>query len=538
MHVLVDGQVIQKYGVFHGPGRYIRDLILHQINVIPEAKITILLNGNAQDEYIYVRNFFRVFSERISFSSWFGHPIAPEFNSGFNQERQINEHILRKKICELRPSIFLTAGLLDGLDFPISPFRNYIGINAKTIAVFHTALSSFKAKKLYRSKSRTDVYRSVLHTFNNFDFIICPSDYDASLYQEIVGKTNFEIIPPVLTFFNQSTFTKTNFDVEQLEKDIKYIFCYRERMALSDCFSVASAILNLKLKKRLKLGLIFGGEINKNDIIKIKKIWDENGLDKNHLLFLGPLCEAERQKLIKQTDCLIDPSLLNSFDYEKNYAQYFGKKHLSYSGLLNHIEAQASIGNVSLNIVDLLEKNIFEKLIKQTSPSPLKVLEVVGANGTEKITNNKKFTDICNNLVKSKSFVSDGSTENKQNQNKRIIFDATHSAKTQANTGIQRVVRSLGTALVQKPMTNGYESLISFIPSNVEPYKIFGVSREYLNFDPIQKINIQSNDVYIFYDSTWNNLSDQLKWIKQAIIQGNKIIFGIHDLIPIFNSGF
>jgi len=108
-----------------------------------------------------------------------------------------------------------------------------------------------------------------------------------------------------------------------------------------------------------------------------------------------------------------------------------------------------------------------------------------------------------------------------------LLFDATSTYlhNSHINTGIQRVVRKLSDQL---------NSLDKF-----RSEKICFYDQSTSEFKDIQKIPITpiSEDIMIMLDSNWSITSYMQPTVMMFALRGVKIVYGIHDLIPLYFPG-
>jgi len=113
----------------------------------------------------------------------------------------------------------------------------------------------------------------------------------------------------------------------------------------------------------------------------------------------------------------------------------------------------------------------------------------------------------------------------------RILIDSTYTSRVNDNGGIQRVVRNIGTEIINSGKEYTFVQLIAgkLITNYEYMYKL--KNEKYNGLE--KKVIINQGDVLFLLDPTWDRYSEFLLIINQIHEKNGKVIAIIHDLFPI-----
>jgi glycosyltransferase involved in cell wall biosynthesis len=118
---------------------------------------------------------------------------------------------------------------------------------------------------------------------------------------------------------------------------------------------------------------------------------------------------------------------------------------------------------------------------------------------------------------------------------RRILYDVTLLAESDAHTGIERVVRSVFAQIIQEPPER----------YRVEPVRIDGTQLRFArdcvarklgipaNVLPDSLVDVDSGDIYVAFEWAADRLPQVADWLQDFRRRGGRVVICIYDLLPL-----
>jgi glycosyltransferase involved in cell wall biosynthesis len=121
------------------------------------------------------------------------------------------------------------------------------------------------------------------------------------------------------------------------------------------------------------------------------------------------------------------------------------------------------------------------------------------------------------------------------NRGRRILIDVTQLARTDALSGIQRVVRNIAREMCLLEGSSTPIELVQLRDRSL--YRANAVAGSIFEFDPtacpVEQIDVQPGDILFMIDSSWEQYPDFLPTFDTIRQFGGRIVTVIYDLIPL-----
>ena len=206
MKLWIDGQCFQTGSSVRGIGRYVADFLC-ALQQDEGVELIVSLNGRMKREAVDARQYLEGILPRARIEIWYGIAGNGEFFEGYSEERQTDERILAGHINEIAPDIALSPSPFEGHGDRASPFITPELVEAVTACIYHDAIPYRYPDVYLREENARKLYMRRFDKIDQFDLVLCNSDFTRSEYIDIYGKDNAATIGAGLseTFTGWST---------------------------------------------------------------------------------------------------------------------------------------------------------------------------------------------------------------------------------------------------------------------------------------------------------------------------------------------
>jgi len=578
MRIIIDLQGAQSTSRFRGIGRYSNSLALAiSKNYHDTHEIIIVLNEMLPESIETIRQMFHNILKKSNIRIWKG--CAPVHSSDEKNNKRIESSSLLREsfLASLNPDIVLVMSTIEGYnDNSIISQSTYY--NIPTAVVFYDAIPFMQPEKYINplGKQFEKYYYSKLEIIKNADLVFGISKSSCREAIEILHideKKVSNISSAADTLFHPREYN-TNEKLEIFGKlsIVKPFLLYsgatderKNHLGLIKAFS----LLPKKVKSNYQL--VFAGGIPLENHIKFKNEMKRCKLSVNDVIFTGRISDEDFVALYNLCDLYVFPSYHEGFGLPALEAMQCGAATIG----ANTTSIPEVIGredalfdpydplDIANKIEYVLTNDIFRNELQKHSlyhskkfswdSSATKLMKSIENWGEYTHKRNLKKFDTqyyIDNLVKhiaEKSHkksdllkLSQSITFNHpQKAKKQLLIDVSELVKSDAKSGIQRVVRSILNEL----LSSNLEYEIKAIYASAEKYGYKYANKFIYQFqnnkydETIQDypIDIAADDIILALDMSPHIQVAQKEYLQNIKKMGVNIYFIIYDLLTIYH---
>lgn len=536
MRIWVDGQCFQTHSNVRGIGRYVADL-LRALDASGKVKLIISLNGTLQEEAIAARAYLRRMVPGAEIAIWYGLTEWGENRTGYCPERMTDEKILNEHINQIAPDVALSPSPFEGAAERATPFIKTEGVNAITACIFHDAIPHrFPDIYLQDENARKCYYRR-FEQIDKFDLVLCNSEFTASEYRDIFKKDNAVAIGAGLSETFMALLNERASAANELAASLgRYVLYvggidWRKNVPL-----LVRALSNVPECIAGDLKLVLAGYIH-HEFHPIRDLWIEKGLNPANLISTGWISDAQLVDLYRQAAVTVQPSLMEGFGLTALEAMAAGSPFVS-------ARAGAAIEVVGIDklLFDPAAAPELGHLISRmlNDSSFRDQMIAYGLQRAKAFGWNLSATLTFNSLQQALQSISAPSIEAKlaieEKPPARLILDVSSTVQSPVMSGIQRVMHRLSEAMQKLNETDPQKTVLSYCRDDRGWYALPKLDKHAVSLDPRDRLTFGENDTYFLLDSSWNFTGGQRRRLVDALVLGQEVVHGIHDIGPLTMS--
>ncbi|WP_191601025.1 glycosyltransferase family 4 protein [Marinomonas algicola] len=538
MRIWVDGQCFQTSSNIRGIGRYVIDFI-RELS-INDIEIIISLNGSIQQEAISACNYLKGCIPNIIVKIWYGTTHSPESIAGYTLERMLDEEILTAHVNAIKPDIALSASPFEGVSDHTSPFIKVKNlVNIKTICIFYDAIPYRFPDTYLQNLNTKKSYLRRLDELENFDTVLCISDFTKNEYIDIFNKTNCTTISAgISNEFNQ-LINEWVYDENSigalLNRYIVYVGGLDWRKNIP---CLIEAMAHLPECQSGKLKIILVGSFSDIHIQPLRDIFDGYNIPQECLVTTGYIEDNELIDIYKNALVAVQPSRMEGFGLGALEAMACGTPFISAFG-----GAVAEVVQNEEQMFDPDSSDSLTKLLKKLISDDTFRGEIIehGYLRTKEFSWEKTAAITMREfkvLVKDKldTSIKSENTLSVVEDAPRLIMDVTSTAQSPILSGIQRVMHNISNAMLDQNKTSDTKVVLSYSQNTKDWYQLTNLNKESVELSPFNRITYNQNDSYLLLDSSWTFLEGQGQRLTDALVMGQEVVHGVYDIGPLTMS--
>ena len=565
MRIWVDGQALQSASRYRGIGRYVLEWLQAITQADPSIELLISFNMTMPETVANARNLVSNFIAPSNIHTFHGLTYEGESEGTQQAERQFSQLLLAHHVAMLNPDIAISTSPFEGSHNPCVPLISKHGHDFPIVGIFYDAIPIHFADAYLKTPQLLNYYLSRLDAYKNFDWTLSISDFSDQDLQRLVGPLSSTPIYAGLSEHFTQPHLAAMARAKQEHKDIidqPYILSvggldWRKNVPLIvEAFGQLDRDLD-------ELCCVIAGPCPEGEKLKISMAWRDRGLDLDRLVFTGHIDDATLQQLYTHAACLVQPSFMEGFGLTILEAISCRTPVLAANtgalpevlgtdiGLFDPKDA-GQLADMITTFFDNSEfgQNLLEsgqaQLSKftwaKTAQRSLAVFRDIRAKTPAKNFTPAKTQAITTKAIKAFAFDTQLIAEAlafatpPTPQDPKIFWDVSSTAKSDAGTGIQRVVNKIAENVQNHPN----HTLLASIKYDGSFAGFFDVDRKTDRYARREKNIIELNglDTIIMLDSSWDLIEYHQPELKRMKLFGGKIYTVLYDLVPLRTPGF
>ncbi|RBW46960.1 hypothetical protein DS885_05485 [Psychromonas sp. B3M02] len=541
MKVWVDGQCFQTGSNVRGIGRYVIDFIKKMAE--KEVDLVVSLNGSMKQETVAARHYIKKVVPDCDIQIWYGITPDGEVRRGYCTERMTDEHILADHINMIKPDIAISPSPFEGSVDCSNPFIKtaYVDKSILTSCIFHDAIPHRYPDVYLQDENAHKLYYRRFDEIANFDVVLCNSQFTEDEYQDIYQQKNSVAISAGLSDEIQSLINDWVYDENSLAQQYGDYIVYVGGMDWrKNVPCLVKGMANLPACRSGELKLVLVGDFGDEYITPLRAIFDEYDIPQTCLVTTGYISDKELVDLYKNAVAAVQPSRMEGFGLGALEAMACGTPFFSAAGgAVEEVvqnEAQLFDPDVHHTLTHLLQKLLSEPQFK----------EAIISHGYHRASTFswEKAVDLSIDafykalnkrpVSPSTEVLADNFVENEVES--RLIMDVTSTAQSPVLSGIQRVMHNLSKAALKQNATEHNQTVLSYCRDASGWYALSELSKPAVKLTPQNRIAFQRNDSYLLLDSSWTFIEGQEPRLADALVCGEEVVHGIHDIGPLTMS--
>lgn len=576
MRIVIDMQGVQTESRFRGIGRCTMSLAQAIVRNRGNHEIFIVLNGLFPETIDPIRNIFDEVLPKNNIRVW--HAVGPVRESEPHNEwrRTVAELIREAFLVSLQPDVVLQVSLFEGyLDDAVTSIGEFTS-NLHTVVVLHDLIPLLNPETYLKPVPMYEkFYLNKVECLKKADAWLAISGHAANEGCGVLG-----LDPALVTIISNAcdpVFQKIT--INQLEKEqllksfgftrpfLLYSGGADERKNLP---RLIEAYAKLSQELRENHQLVFAGKIPEGNIQQLKSKARSVGLRETDLYFTGYVSDEELLQLYNLCKLFVFPSWHEGFGLPVLEAMACGAAVIGANtsslpeviGFKDALFDPFDADEICSKISQVLENESFRcelvahglvqakrfswdesaKLAIKSFESvdssksrewPLNYDELLLKNLVQRISENLPPDITDSNLL---AIAQAASCIHTENSPKRLFVDISELVQRDAGTGVQRVTRNILKELLKNP-PEGYvvepvyatSDRIGYLHANNFIAQFCGVSCDLE--DTI--IDYRAGDIFFGLDLQAHVVTFQKLYLKSIWRDGVKVIFLVHDLLPI-----
>ena len=589
MRIVLDLQGAQSISRFRGIGRYSLSLALAIVRNRGEHQVFIVLNGIYEDTIEPIRKLFAPFLPNEQIRIWYAPGPIAEDRQKTDLRREAAEYIREAFIAQLNPDIIHLSSLFEGFCDNAATSINKWHSDVPVSATFYDLIPYVNPKEYLDSHP---IYKK--HYLRKFNYLKKASLLLAiSEFSRQEALENLPLPPDLVVNISAAaddifSSTKPSVDPEDLLKKLEikhpFILFAGGEDPRKNLLRFLKAYNQLPSEIRQNRQLVLAGKISPVNLAQHLKISKEYSFVKNEVIFTGYLTDSELHTLYCTCEVFIFPSWHEGFGLPALEAMKSGAAVIAsnMTSIPEIIENPAALFN-PLSTEAITEKLLFTLSNEEFKQSLRANAQVQAKKFSWDISAKRAIAafEYCHSkhLSNQKLMTSDAAlnyllkqlTEttfieyppNKEdllrlsaciaqtfpatNRKRQFLIDISELVVLDAKTGIQRVVRSIITELLNQPPKNyevrliyadkinlGYRYATAFTKQFLAQSKVPVINDQLLPDLQDEAIETQTGDIFLGLDLQSQNIQVQQQFLNGLHLNGVNIFFVVYDLLPVY----
>lgn len=559
MKIWIDGQCLQTLSRYRGIGRYVLEWMKSLSEESADIEICISFNAQMRDTALQARDLVSPIIAKKNIYSWHGIASLSENESVHPTDRHLSELALHQHVLDLKPDIAICASAFEGLGDVAVPFLPSPNFPIPTCCIFYDAIPH-RLPELYLAHNHLRApYQRRLDCVAHFDSLLAISDYARQEALALFPSQKVENIGAGLSasfqkglMALQRSKTRTS-GSEQGVYDLLYIGGLDQRKNLP---RLVEAISLLPEAKRATIILSVVGHYPHAASHALTNIWTEHGLPLSQLKMRGFLKDDDLLKLMRASDLLVQPSLLEGFGLTALEAMHSGTSILaSNTGAVPEVVSEPDLTFDPMDTGDIAARLSWamdnpEELQEKTERARKASSHFTWKNAAEKTLSHLQYTvdtkgeaaaldlpahiqAILPNNESTDLLLKAARIHKPKKPN--LYVDITSMTQVDHKTGIQRVVRSIceRRSHFLASTFQDVELVASDFPAGFFPARVDNPDGSAWDADRHNIIGIDRDDTLLMLDSSWAFYTVVDDTLKLARLRGVEIYSVMYDLVPL-----
>jgi glycosyltransferase involved in cell wall biosynthesis len=529
--IWIDGQCLQTSSNSQGIGRYVAEL-LRAIHARGDAQLVVSFNANLADEAIAARRFLEHLIPDVEIHVWFGTAWEKEETSGFCNSRQADGRILVDHVNALKPDIALSPSLFEGFSDLSSPLVDIKGLECATACIFHDAIPHRFPERYFYCPEVTAGYYRRLVAIGQFDFVLCNSEFTAKELADILGRDDgVPIAGGLAATFIEALAIPDEHVVMETSLSTSYILYVGGMVWQKNIRTLISAVALLPAVQSGDLSLVLiGGSQDKYELASLRTQWESLGLPSRGLVVTGTVTDPQLVKYYRHASLAVQPPLMEGFSLSTLEAMALECPLLAAQGGAT----TEVVVNPDQIFDDANAKEVARLIEKVLTDADFRASIVTAGKQRAPLFQWSRSADIVMTAI-ARELSGEGGARKQQSRQlpppPRIVMDVTSTAQNPMNSGIQRVLRRLSAAMTRRDQ--GAPTVLSYSNDQSGWYKIAAAFPHAISRSPLDRIDHGAGDTYLMLDSSWNLPHIHRPRLKDALVLGQQVVHGVHDIGPL-----
>lgn len=533
--IWIDGQCFQTASNVRGIGRYVAEL-LRALKARGDAELVVSLNANMGPEAIAARRFLERLLPEVEIQVWFGTAADGESLTGYTPMRKADARILVEHVNALAPDLALSPSLFEGFHDLCSPLVETDGLVCPTACIFHDAIPHRFPERYFHHPELTAGYYRRLLAVGHFDLILCNSDFTVDELADILDRQDGVSIGAGLAsaFVEAMTLDEEAgaMDPPLPEHYVLHVGGLDWRKNIP---ALISAMALLPQVRRGDLSLVLAGGGGTNELVALRAQWALLGLPPAGLVATGWISDAQLVACYRHAAVAVQPSLMEGFGLAALEAMTIGCPFLAaHGGAAGEVlgnPAQAFDGEAPVELATLIERvqadaSFREEIVacgKARAPRfDWHQSAAIAMGAIERLLAGKIWAKPARPAPTPSA--------------PRIVMDVTATAQSPLNSGIQRVIRRLSAALIatgQDAPPAHAPTVLTYADNPSGWYRVRQAWPHAISRSPLDRLGHGAGDIHLMLDSSWGLPHIQRPRLQDALVLGQEVIHGVHDIGPL-----
>lgn len=542
MKIWVDGQCFQTASNVRGIGRYVIDFLRALDRIDTDVQIIVSLNGRLAEEAVGARAYLEAYVPSCEIVTWYGITPEGEFHRGYCTERMTDEQILAAHINAIDPDIALSPSPFEGSVDCSAPFIKTDDIKAITACIYHDAIPYRYPDVYLKEENAEKLYMRRFAQIDSFDLVMCNSHFTESEYRDIYKRDNSVTISAGLS----ESFTDLIAAWAPKEDSIGALLGQNCPYALyvggmdwrKNVPFLVRALSRVPDAMAGDLKLVLAGDNGEEFITPLRAMWEQRGLDPDNLISTGWITDAELVDLYKHAAVVLQPSRMEGFGLTALEAWACETPFLSATG-----GAVAEVVGAQDYLFDPDTPHALAELIGRTlHDGDFQDGQVAhGAKRLQEFSWDKTARTAYDAMQQALADAGRTPTPRGEDpqiaaRSKRLIIDVSSTAQSPVLSGIQRVMYNLSDAMQTLNGQGAEQAVLSYSRDASGWYEMDALRKNALDLNPKNRLSLRDDDSYLLLDSSWTFIDGQKPRLLDAMIMGQEVVNGVHDIGPLTMS--
>ena len=554
MRLWIDGQCLQTASRLRGIGRYVTEFLRAIADNHPEVELSISFNASMPEKALQARDAVSTFIASRNIHVWHGATTGGEAVEGYTPERQLDELAIAHHVNCLSPDVALSASPFEGDISRVVPLLPVRECRVPVASIFYDAIPYRYQDRYLSSASVRAYYHRRLSAYSSFADNLCISEFSRSELESIhkgasaaniaagVSRDFLEIVPNPR--FDSNLYGDFILYVGGLDwrKNVDVIIRALGRLEKS------SPVRNLKL--------VLAGNGQSLLVQELMMHWRREGLPADRFLYLGHVSDEQLVSLYRNARVLIQPSFMEGFGLTALEAICCGTPVVAArAGALPEVvgteellfdpSSPEDLARVLAQVLndDRATRKLVEEARAHASQFTWKRSADVAVNSLAALVKCSEAPSISllrkqmvpslgNALVESGVAARTFASAEPISGRRRLLIDATATARLDHRTGIQRVVKKICASLADREETDGAERLFVYCDDESGWYAIDG--RMLAKPDGQAGTNVVfGRDIFLALDSSWEFHDLHRRDLRACRLLGGEVMTALYDTVPI-----
>lgn len=528
--IWIDGQCFQTASNVRGIGRYVAEL-LRAMHARSDAQLVVSLNANMTGEAIAARRFLENLLPGVEIHVWFGTAADGEGVTGFTPMRRADERILVDHVNALSPDLALSPSLFEGFHDLSAPLVDTTGLDCPTACIFHDAIPHRFPERYFHHPDLTAGYYRRLMAVGHFDLVLCNSDFTAAELAEILEREDGVSIGAGLARAFVDAMTQGDkAGVMDPPLPARYVLHVGGLDWRKNIPALISAMALLPDVRQGGLSLVLAGGGGRNELAALRAQWAMMGLPPNGLVTANWISDAQLVSCYCHAAVAVQPSLMEGFGLAALEAMAVGCPFLAAHGgaageVLGNPD-QLFNGQDSQELAALIERVLTD--------TPFRDGIVAIGKARARLFDWRQSASIAmeaiKRLLEDKCWACPPRAPASRPP-ARIVMDVTATAQSPLNSGIQRVIRRLSAEMTGREI--GVPTVLTYADNASGWYRVREASPHAISRSPLNRLDHGAGDVHFMLDSSWGLPHIQRPRLQDALVLGQDVVQGVHDIGPL-----